>query len=313
MRRMKKNNLRALTVLSAAKSVILLLVMAQTGVSCRREPIHEPFSSYYLRLNNSYEALHITPSRPGMFEAVFYDRETHEEVGQSYLGTNGGYLYDIAPGTYEMIVYQFDGGNTELTGFRRYCDAKAYTSPWPDGDTVAYNAPDHLLADRDTAFTIPFLYDTDETYYLDAYPSTVTDTWCVVIDGIKGLRNAASMDMYVSGQSRSTLVASLTDSKEEMNIHVPVQVDYENDCIRTPFCTFGKLAGRKSRLRLVITDQNQQTYVCRAEITDQFDDPENTGHWIYLHFDITIEPKKSGGMMPVVNEWEENVYDFDLF
>lgn len=297
----------------AMAAAAALSVAAFTMTSCHRLPIHEPYSNYYLVLEPNFDALHIKPSAPGMYEAVFYDKTTHREVGQSYLGANGGYIYDMAPGDYELIVYSFDSGNTNVSGMNNFYDALANTERYKDGDTLSYNAPDHLMVARDLDFNIPLVYDTDEPVYLYAYPKTIVDTWCIVITGIRGLRNAVSMDFYITGQSRSNNIGPNEISEKETTIHFPASVDYKNDRIYTPFCTFGKLPDHVSNLRLVITDPNQQTIIARADITDQFDDPENLGHWIILNFDFEIDARKDGGMMPDVNEWNDNVFDYDIF
>lgn len=295
----------------AACAAVAALV-ALSLASCRREPIHEPFSSYYLVLEGEYKALHINPAVPGMYEAVFYNKDTHSEVARSYLGSAGGYIYDLAPGTYEMMVYGLDSGNTVVSGQSTFNGATATTDRYKDADTLSYNAPDHLLVARDLEFTIPFMYDTSETEYLYAYPKTICDTWCVVVYGIKGLGNASSMDFYITGQSRSNSIGPDRRSDSEMTIHFPATVDYAGNRIYTPFCTFGKLPDHVSNLRLVIRDSNQRAIVCRADITDQFDDPENTNHLIVLKFDVEIDPRKDAGMIPDVDEWNDNYYDYDI-
>ncbi|MBQ0024921.1 MAG: DUF5119 domain-containing protein [Bacteroidales bacterium] len=293
-------------------STAILSLTAVLSVSCHRLPIHEPFSSYYLVLDPDFSAIHIKPSNPGMYEAVFYDKETHKEIGQSYLGSYGGYIYDLTPGTYEMIVYGFDSGNTVVSGMKGFNDALANTERYKDADTLSYNAPDHLMVARDTNFIIPFMYDRDEPVYLYEYPSTIMDTWCIIITGIKGLNNAVSMDFYITGQSKSNNFGPNIPSEKEMTIHFPASVDNQNNRIYTPFCTFGKLPDHVSKLRLVIKDPNQQTITVYADITDQFDDPENVGHWIILDFDLEIDAKKDGGMMPDVNEWNDNVFEYNI-
>lgn len=300
------------TMKSLTYSAVLLIAAAAASFSCKREPLHEPFSNYYLQLETDYSAIHIKPSVPSMYEAVFYDKETHKEVGQSYLGTNGGYLYDIAPGTYELLVYSFDSGNTTVSGLRDYTTALATTERYKEGDTLSYNAPDHLLVASDPDFEIPYRVDREEPEILYAYPKTIMDTWCLVIDGIEGLRNAVALDIYVTGQSASNNFGPNVISTTARTIHFPASIDAEGKKIYTPFCTIGKLEDRKSIVRLVIQDPNQQTIICYGDVTSQFLDPENTGHFLYLHFDIKIDPKKDGGMMPVVDPWNDNVYVYDI-
>ena len=295
------------SLLLAALSLAVVL-----SASCHRLPICEPFSNYYLVLEPDFSAIHVKPSSPGMYEAVFYDKQTHKEVGQSYLGSNGGYIYDLAPGAYDLIVYGFDSGNTVVSGMKGFYDALASTERYKDADTLSYNAPDHLMVARDTNFVIPLMYDRDEPVYFYEYPHTIMDTWCIVINGIRGLGNAVSMDIYVTGQSRSNNFGPGVLSDKETTIHVPAAADLQNSRIYTPFCTFGKLPGHASRLRLVIRDPNQKTFILYADVTDQFDDPENDGHWIVLNFDLEIEAKKDGGMMPDVNQWNDNTFVYDI-
>lgn len=220
---------------SFAYSAIILVVAAGASFSCKREPLHEPFSDYYLQLENDYSAIHIKPRTPGMYEAVFYDKVTHKEVGQSYLGTNGGYLYGIPAGTYELIVYSFDSGNTTVSGLRDFTTALATTERYKDGDTLSYNAPDHLMVASDPDFEIPYFYDKDEPEILYAYPKTIMDTWCVVIDGIKGLKNAGAMDIYIDGQSASNNFGTNTLSMTTRTIHFPARINVEGDKMYSPF------------------------------------------------------------------------------
>lgn len=299
-------------ITSLAYSAILLVAAALASDSCKREPIHEPFSNYYLVLEGDYKDLHIDPAVPSMYEAVFYDPVTHNEVGQSYLGTNGGYIYDLPAGTYEMIVYSLNSGTTKITGLKRYLDGHAYTDRYTESDTLSYYSPDHLMVARDPQFEIPFLYDRDDVEYIYAYPKSIAKSWCVVIDGIKNLTNAAAIDIYITGQSSSKVLSTEELSDNVNTIHFSGKIDKEKNVIYTPFCTFGKLAGKHSTLRLAIKDPNNRTIVCHADVTDQFEDPQNTDRYIRAHFEIEIDPKKDGGMMPDVEEWGENVYYYDI-
>lgn len=300
------------TLTTIAYSAALIFTIALLATSCKREPLHEPFSNYYLKLEPDFNVQHIKPRVPGMYEAIFYDKNTHKEIAQSYLSSYGGYIYDLAPGSYELIVYSFDSGNTKVSGVGTYPGGFASVDRYTEGDTLSVNAPDHLMVARDPEFTIPMLYDREDVEYLYAYPKTIAQTWCLVIDGIEGLRNAAAIDVYITGQSDSKTLAAQELGSTAKTIHFPATIDYEKDIIYTPFCTFGKLPGKNNTLRLVIRDQNEYVTKCYADVTDQFDDPENTGHWIRAHFDIHIDPKKDGGMMPTVNEWGENEYNYEI-
>lgn len=297
-------------LISQACKAVLLAAAVLAFCSCKREPLHEPFSNYYLQLEPDFDALHIKPVDPGMYEVVFYDKITHNEVGQSYLGSNGGYIYGLGPGTYEMIVYGFDSGNTVVSGLGTFTGAVAKTEIYSNG---IHNAPDHFIVASDENFEIPFLFDRDEPEILYAYPRTIMDTWCVVVDGIKGLENATEINFFISGQSSSNNFGPDVISKEMMTIHFPGTVNAEGDKIYTPFCTFGRFPGTPSNLKLSIIDSNEQTVECQADITGQFDDPDNTGHWIYLHFDITLSPKTDGGMQPVVEPWNDNVFIYEIY
>ena len=301
------------TIISIAYSAALIIAIALTSTSCKREPLHEPFSNYYLVLEGDYKDLHIDPAVPSMYEAVFYDKNTHNEIGQSYLSTNGGYIYDLAPGTYEMIVYAFQSSNTKISGLKSYHDAIGSTERYLESDTLSYNAPDHVMVARDDNFEIPLLFDRDEPEYLYAYPKTLTQSWGLIITGIKGLKNAVALDVYITGQAATKTLGSQELSKDVHTIHFPAKIDVEKDIIHTPFCTFGHIPGAHSTLRLVIEDPNQKKIICYADVTSQFDDPKNTERWIKANFDIHIDPKKDGGMQPTVHEWGENEFNYDIY
>lgn len=299
---MSKNVLRAILVLVAA-------------VSCTREPIYEKVTDYFLLPQISYRSDYDTPGKPELLTALFYDPVSHEKVSQQYMPPEGGYLYGLQPGEYEMLVFNLGTVSTLLTGVDSFSTAKAYTS------TISQTAgmrvvgePDHLLVGRSARVLLPVMTEMDTTFVIETPMETILDTWCLMVDGIRGLRNAANISIYVSGQSSSNRLSTLERSDDEVTIYFPGQVSDDYRLIWTPFRTFGKLAGRISTLRLEIevVGVTGESYKFSEDVTGQFNDPANTAHLIAVNFDIEIPGRQEGGFVPDVDEWDDEVTDIDI-
>jgi len=290
-------------------SLLALLSLA----SCRREPLHEPKSDYYLDLDISLDALHKKPSMPSFVTAIFYDHETGEKAFQEYINANGGYLYGALPGTYDVLLYSLGTTYTHVDSLGRINQAYAYTNPISEGYELKYE-PDHLLVGTIYNQNIPALIEKDSTFYIKAHMETLIDTWKLEVHKIKGLKNATSIGIMIDGLVDSKKLATGLLSDREMKMYFAGVIDNEYKLIETPFNIFGKLAGAVSKLNLQISviGDDEASYKLNTDITDQFNDPENTQHIIKVDFDIEIKAKEGGGFQPKVDEWTTIVENFEL-
>jgi len=290
---------------------IALALLAQT--SCRREPLHEPKSAYYLKPEISLNSLYKQPAMPDFVTAIFYDHKTGEKAFQEYINATGGYLYGVTPGTYDVLLYSLGTTYTHVDSLGRIDQAYAYTNQISEGYELKYE-PDHLLVGTIYNQQIPALIEKDSTFYIKANMETLLDTWKLEVHKIKGLKNATSIGIMIDGLVDSKKLATGLISDREMKMYFAGVIDNEYKLIETPFCIFGKLPGTVSKLQLQISviGDDGASYKLNTDITDQFNDPTNTQHIIKVDFDIEIKAKEGGGFQPVVDQWTNIVENFEL-
>lgn len=296
-------------IITAAAAVLTICLSA----SCRREPLHELRSSYYLDLDISLESLYKQPQMPSTVTAVFYDHETGEMAFQEFVSGKGGYLYGVTPGTYDILLYSLGTTFTHVEDISRMDEAYAHTNRISPEYNLKYE-PDHLLVGTLYNQVIPALVEFDDTFVIHAHMETIVDTWKLIVRKIKGLRNATSIGIMIDGLVDSKKLASRIYSDTEMNMYFAGVIDNEYRLIETPFCIFGKLPGEVSELNLQISviGDDGASYKLKTDVTDQFNDPDNTQHLIIVDFDIEIKAKEGGGFQPVVDKWEDVVINFEL-
>ena len=83
------------------------------------------------------------------------------------------------------------------------------------------------------------------------------------------------------------------------------------------FNTFGKLPGEENKifLDITVTDSGGGQYRYIYDVTEQFDDPENTDHKLVVDgggVDIPESSQGGGGFSPSVDEWEREDIDVPL-
>jgi len=295
-----------------SRLLFIAAILAAT-VSCRREPLHELLSNYYLEPEISLEALHKTPAMPSIVTAIFYDHETGEKAFQEYVNATGGYLYGVIPGVYDVLLYSIGTTYTHVDSLSRMESAYAYTNLISGNYNLKYE-PDHLLVGTLHNLTVPALIENDDTFVIKAPMATVVDTWRLIVNKITGLKNATSIGIAISGLVDSRKLATETYSDKEMNMYFSGVIDNEYKTINTPFCIFGKLAGAVSELVLQISviGDDGVSYVLKTDVTDQFNDPDNTRQIITVDFEVEIKAKEGSGFQPVVDEWEDIISYFDL-
>ena len=101
----------SLPAVSASLALAVLLALASLVSSCRREPLHDMKSCLVLHLNVSLSyddsTMIVKPKQPSLYKAVFYDPKTHDMVSEMYCGPEGGTVYGVRPGHYELLVYNY--------------------------------------------------------------------------------------------------------------------------------------------------------------------------------------------------------------
>lgn len=298
--------------------IIIAILSANILFSCRRDPIYDEKSDYQIIINPVYDMLYDRPDKaPSMFRVLLYEPLSHNLLSSNMVGGNGGYLYNIHPGVFDILVYNYTLNRTKVTHEENMSLIQAGTSALAYRETPIVETPNHLFVQRFENVEIPYLSVNDEQFVLECEPVSVVDSWILIVDGIKGLQNADIIDIYISGQAQNRFIAKGGNDKiNNVNVTVTFQAkcDYAKGLIYTPFTTFGKLADKEADLELNIriVGSGGEVYSCVADVTDQFDDPENIRHEIRATFDITIGERKDGGMNPSAEPWKPDEEIIDL-
>lgn len=292
------------TMLFAAAILIVSILP-----SCLRDVIFDEKSDYRINIRPLYDMLYDRPEKgPAMFRVLLYDPESHKLLSSNMVSGEEGYLYNIRPGVYDILVYNYTLNRTKVTHEENLSLIRAGTSALSYRDTPIVETPDHLFVQRFDKMHIPYLSAQDDPFILNCEPRSVVDSWILIIDGIKGLKYADYIDVYISGQAQNAFIAK-TGASRISNVNTTIffaaRCDYAKGLIYTPFTTFGKIPDERAKLELNIriVGSGGEVYSCTADVTDQFDNPENVRHEIRATFDVTISERKDGGMSPAVDPW----------
>lgn len=291
---------RKLTILTAAAAMLSL-------TSCVREKLYDSMSDYRIEMDLVYDMLYDKPERPPqLFKANFYDVNTNALVTSCIINGTSGYLYNIEPGTYNLLVYDYSTNNTKVERESAFTTIYALTSTLSYRDVPVADAPSHLFVYRKESVEIPHISELQPTFVLKTTPRSIMDSWVLVVDGITGLENADGIEVYITGQAGRNYFGRQELSDKNTAIFFKAHPDEDMTRIYTPFNTFGKLADFESELtlNLFIQGSGGATYICRADVTEQFDDPTNVNHVIHASFNVHIEPREDSGFDPSVELWE---------
>ena len=295
--------------------MILFLILA--ACSCRREEILDDRCNYRIEIAPTYDMLYNKPAQaPKLYKICFYDPASGNLVTECTVGEHGGPLYNLRAGEYDVVVHDYSFNRTKVADNANSQSLRAYSSPVSYKEYPVIETPDHLFVEQFRKLKVPHLSERDPEFVIRSEPRSIIDSWYLEVEGIKGLRNADIIDVYITGQSDALLFARDGDifSGREAAIWFEAICDYENGLITTPFNTFGKLSGSFSELilNMRIVGVGGEVYLCNADVTGQFEDPDNIEHVISAHFDISINERKDGGMSPVTDDWNPIIEDVTL-
>lgn len=331
------------------KRIVLLLLVAVAAMSCQRVPLYDAESGVYLRIDLSIKATIDVPEElranlpadlkakadgrvPERMQVNFYDVETHALVTKAFVGAEGGYI-DVAPGVYDIVVYSMDCDVTRVDKPESRGSFYAYTAvegnrvvpmSKANGDAaqapVSYPVilePDHLYVGRKENVVIPAHSSADDVIEIHVDASTMIETYIFRAHNVKGIENAASIKAYITGQARARGIWDLRYINGQAIIGTTCYADRAAGEIYTVFNTFGKFPNADNQVFLNIEVTNssgeRQEYV--FDVTDQFDNPDNTNHEIDVDDEINV-PKpgggSGGGFQPDIDDWDDEHTDIDI-
>lgn len=110
-------------------AIIAVIGIALMSASCERRPLNERGSNNLLlrlkielRVKNSGEL-----PDPEVMRVIFFNPETGKRYTEDYVPAEGGYI-SVAPGNYNMIIYNFDTESTLVHGDNSTGTIEAYTN-----------------------------------------------------------------------------------------------------------------------------------------------------------------------------------------
>ena len=325
------------------KSILTAIVAALVLAACHRIPLHEPDGGLYIDFTIDY-TLHVDLAgdvdleasqelkdkalgkMPDMVHVLFYDIESHEMVYEDYLPPAGGFVH-IDPGYYDVIAYGMGTMVTHVSeNLRNRGLGKAYTSvkqsapstkaETPSGSTI--EEPEQIYVGSVEHMEVP-VHDREETIihlHMDLEP--LVESWTFIAYNISGLQYVKSLTVTMNAQAPDRYLWDGRRTVRPVNIEFPALVNPETYSIKTVFNTFGKLPEFTGNAILqVVVGTEAGWYRWQYDVTDQWDNPDNTGHLIIVteHIDIP-DPGQGGGgnagFGPGVQPWNGHIYDIPI-
>ena len=294
------------------KQIVLLLAFL-LSVSCHRRPLEDPANNTTLRVAVNIKAIMnitcdiynekipVPTIEPEMMRVLFYDPTSKKIASETYISD---ITYDdegtrclqgdisVRPGTYQMLIYNFDTESTLVRDDQTFETIEAYTDKVTSSirqsflgrageeNAIVYE-PDHLVVASNEREVIPFhegvhVVKTDatsivETYYLQ-----------IKVDGLQ----------YVSS-ARAVLTGMVGSNRFGRNERVTNCLSVTFD-IRT---TDGRTVKRDFDITSLFSSE-----ACLKH------------HWLLLEETVKIDPPASsgGGFDPSVDDWEDEHHDIKL-
>lgn len=329
------------------RHLLHIVLCALCAVACKRVPLYDAESGIYLRLNLHIKADIVLPDDgartfpasfgekltgkiPERMQVNFYDIETHSLVTTAFVGPEGGFI-DVAPGVYDILVYNIGTDNTRLErvnsrgsiyayteqeGYRMVPESKAGEKEVPQQLCPVIREPDHLYVARKDAVVIPEHSTVDETIEIYAEASTLLETYIFRAINLAHIERVASAHAYITGQARAKCLWDGRYIMDQAVISVDCYPDKASGEIVTVFNTFGKFPNAVNEVFLTIVVSNaegdKREYV--FDVTDQFDNPDNTRHEIIVTEEIDVPEPGSGqgGFVTDIIDWDEEQKDVNI-
>ena len=253
------------------KQIVLLLAFL-LSVSCHRRPLEDPANNTTLRVAVNIKAIMnitcdiynekipVPTIEPEMMRVLFYDPTSKKIASETYISD---ITYDdegtrclqgdisVRPGTYQMLIYNFDTESTLVRDDQTFETIEAYTDKVTSSirqsflgrageeNAIVYE-PDHLVVASNEREVIPFhegvhVVKTDatsivETYYLQ-----------IKVDGLQYVSSARAVLTGMVGSNRFGRNERVTSTPVSLYFTLQKSDDKGVDVLATVFNTFGRI------------------------------------------------------------------------
>jgi len=310
------------------KRIILTILLVVSVLSaCKREPIYNLKSDYQIRVKIDTTGTFGTYSA-GIMAIQLYDVETDKSVYNTFSSNiehldDGiymtSYLTGLTQGAYKMLVYNFDTKMTKIEDIDRWSRAYARTNliDYSNGTPMVY-APDPLLIASDSYLEVPAVYNDEGVHVIETVAKSMMKTYRIEVRGVHNLPIATSISLYLSGQISSAMMCDGEQIQDKVILAMSGTPEYrkagevKDSLIVSTFSTFGKLKNAEHcYLTLVIGAPNGATYYSQTDVVDYLSD-DNLSRIVPVRVDISVEPRKDGGMDPSTDEWNDEEHKIDI-
>lgn len=323
-------------------------------VGCEHRPLVDPVPhTRYVRVyldehirNVSYGFYDETKDKPAyqtpkVLRVTLSDPDTERVRAEAFLDdagkdSRGNYLegeITALPGSYRLMVYNFDMESVHIADEYNYAAMYAYTNPISEeirnrlvsvrnvteGDWKIVYEPDHLFIDSHDRVEITTNTDTlriETGTHFTATTCVKTYYLQIQIEGAEYIKSASA---FLSG-----LAGNITLHNRQLDENDPVAVFFElnngKDKARqeksvayATFNTFGKLEDEENLLAITFEfyTRDGRTVAETIPLTEMFStEMVRVNQWIILDEIIVVDPPEEGkgesadGITPNVGEWE---------
>lgn len=276
---------------------------------------------------------------PEMMRVLFYKPGTTIVAGESYISNisvdseNNRILsgvVGILPGTYEMLVYNFDTRSTMIRNDDHFMTIEAYTDPVIgqsaerfqtriDESTSILYQPDHIVVASSAEEVIPHH---NEVHVIETAAESIVETFYLQVK-VKGLEYVSSAQAVLTGMVGSNMLGErrpVTEKESAIYFTLNKSDDKGVPVLCNIFNTFGRIAGSTNDLWVAfdINTVDGRVLSMEYDITHLFETDECKNHrWLLFDEEIVIPPPPSqpgtgGGFEPSVGNWDEEKHDIIL-
>lgn len=249
---------------------------------------------------------------PEHIQVQFYEAGTHTLANDEFLDTYGG-MMNVEPGFYDVLIYSLETKATLVEGTTlsgKYATTDITFRSYEIGTYRSVIAePDHLYLARFENVEIPPVVDDIHTITtLDTTAVSILETWTFEWLDVDGMEYIAECELFITSQEGRSFLWGDRNGNQPGALKISPYPDFTGKRMYSIFNTFGRYKDYREKVYAVLKVKNTagNEYLFDFDVTDQFDDPDNTGHNIVVALHITIPDDGGGGgggFEPVVDPW----------
>lgn len=249
---------------------------------------------------------------PEHIQVQFYQAGTHTLEKDEFLDTYGG-MMNVESGRYDVLIYSLETKATQVDGNTLSGKSATTDITFRSYEIGTYRSviaePDHLyLARFENVEILPVKDDIHTITTLDTTAVSILETWTFEWLNVDGMENIAECELFITSQEGRSFLWGARDGNQPGALKISPYPDFQGKRLYSIFNTFGRYEDYREKVYAVLLIKNTagNEYLFDFDVTDQFDDPDNTGHNIVVTQQITIPDDGGGGgggFDPVVDPW----------